>query len=270
MKFLKGLGIFFLSLFAFVFVLLLSLSLITKNVIQKGVVGSVIKNVIIEEFATDEELTKKDKENIEKINKVVKTDDINELVSKLLDEYGEKFEDEDHTVSDETIDYIIDLLVDYKDLVNDISGEKVTEKQIRSKNTREGIESALNEILDETPENTELALKITIRSYSLFISNTFRILMGFFIIVCFVLIGLIKKSFITWMKPAAIVLIFTGLIVSAMYFGLQYAIGEINHAADYEFIINATPIIIIGISEIVLGIVLRIITLVTSSDSRKE
>lgn len=270
MKFLKGLGVFFLSLFSFIFILLLSLSLITKNVVQKGVIGSVIKNVIIEEFATDEELTKKDKENIEKVNKVVKTEDINELVSKLLDEYSEKFEDDNHTVSDETVDYIINLLVDYKDLVNDISKENITEKQIRSYETRVGIKSALNEILDETPENTELAIKITVRSYAFFISNTFIILIAIFTIICFALIALIKKSFIGWMKPAAVVLIFTGLIISAIYFGLEYVIGEINHSADYEFIINSTPIIVLGIGEIIIGIIFRIVTIVTSSNKEKE
>ena len=79
MKILKGIGIFFLSLFAFIFVFLISLSLIFRNVIQKGVVGSVVKNIMIEEFSKVKKLTAEDKENIEKVNKVIKTDDINKL-----------------------------------------------------------------------------------------------------------------------------------------------------------------------------------------------
>ena len=64
-------------------------------------------------------------------------------------------------------------------------------------------------------------------------------------------------------------IIFTGLIISAIYFGLEYAIGEINHSSDYEFIINSTPIIVLGIGEIIIGIIFRIVTIVTSSNKEK-
>lgn len=254
MKIIKGIGVFFLSLFAFLFILILSLSFIFKNVIQKDVVGSVVKNIIVEEFSEDKELTKQDKENIKKINDVIKTDDINKLVDKLLDEYEKSLENDNYEVSDKTVDYIVDLLVEYKDLINDITNEKVTEKQIRSKETRDGIKEGINEVLTDHPEDIEDTVRITITSYNLFVSTTFRLILILLTIICFALIALIRKSYIKWMKSASSIFIFTGILVSSLYFGLLYAFRNINTSSKYSITIDPKYILVLGIVEIIIGI----------------
>ena len=254
MKILKGIGIFFLSLFAFIFVFLLSLSLIFKNVIQKGVVGSVVKNIIVEEFSSDEKLTDEDRKNIEKVNKVIKTDDINKLVDKLLDEYEKSLDNEDYEVSEKTVDFVIDLLVEYKDLINDITNENVTEKEIRSSETRDGITEAFNEVLGDHPEYNEDAVRLAVTSYNLFVSNTFRIILVFLTLLCFALIALIKKSYFKWMKSASKVIVSVGLIVTASYFAILYAFRTINSNTNYNIVINPKYILVLGVVEIVIGI----------------
>lgn len=264
MKFLKGLGIFFLSLFAFLFIFLFSLSLITKKVVQKGVVGSVVRNVVIEEFHGENDLTKEDEENIDKFNKIVKTDDINELVDRFLKEYEESLDDDDYEVSEETLDFVIDLFVEYKDLISDLSHEDLTEKEIRSKETREGIREAINEILSESSEGNKYAIKIGVTSYNFFVSITFRIMMIFFTVVCLILIALIKKSYFAWMKNASSIFISVGILIVSMYFAIIALFNYINNAAEYSIVINPKFIGVLGISELVLGILFMIATIVTN------
>lgn len=270
MKVLKFLGVLFLSLFTFIFIFLLSLSLIFKNVVQKGVVGSVVKDVIINEFAEDQKLTDEDKKNIETVNKVIKTEDINELVSKVLDEYEKSLDEENYKVSDKTVDYVIDLLVEYKDLINDISHENITEKEIRSSETREGIEEAFNEILSDHPDNNKEAIRIAVTSYNFFVSSTFRLLMIFFTIVCLLLIALIRKSYTRWMKPAATVITCNGLLISASYFAIIYAFKTINNSSKYNIVINPKYILCLGIIEVVIGIVLSILSIIFSGKKEDE
>lgn len=254
MKVLKGIGIFFLSLFAFLFIFLFSLSLIFKNVIQKGVVGSVVKNIMVEEFSKDKNLTAEDQKNIEKVNKVIKTDDINNLVDKLLDEYEESLDNDNYKVSDKTVDYIVDLFVEYKDLINDITNEHVTEKEIRSTETREGIIKAFDNVLGEEPENNKESIKIAVTSYNFFVSSIFRIVTLFLSIVCFALIALIGKSYYKWMKSASKVFISTGVLISTSYFAIIYAFKEINSSTSYNIVIDPKYILILGIIEIIIGI----------------
>lgn len=270
MKIIKWLGIFFLSIFAFIFIFSLSLSLIFKNVVQKGVIGSVVKDVIIEEFAEDKKLTNKDKENIKKVNEVIKTEDINGLVDKILDEYEKSLDVDNYEVSEKTVDYVVDLFVEYKDLINDISHENITEKEIRSEKTREGITEAFNEILSDHPDNNKEAIKIVVSSYNFFVSTTFRLLMIFLTIICFVLIALIKQSFVKWLKPAATVLISTGFIISASYFAILYAFRTINESSKYNFIINPKYILCLGISEIIIGVILVILSIITNGKNGEE
>lgn len=264
MKILKGTGIFFLSLFAFIFILLLSFSLIFKNVIQKGVVGSVVKNIIIDEFGSDENLTDKDKENIEKVNEVIKTDDINKLVDKLIDEYEKSLNNENYEVSEKTVDYVIDLLVDYKDLINDITNENVTETEIRSTETKEGITKAFNEVLGEKPESNEDTVRIVITSYNMFVSTSFRIILIFLTIICFTLIALIKKSYIKWMKSASSVFVTVGLLISASYFAILYLFKSINNSGNYNLVIEPKYILVLGIAEMIIGIGLLITNIIFS------
>ncbi|MBR5662156.1 MAG: hypothetical protein IKX00_00720 [Bacilli bacterium] len=269
MKILKGIGIFFLSLFAFIFVFLISLSLIFRNVIQKGVVGSVVKNIMIEEFSKVKKLTAEDKENIEKVNKVIKTDDINKLVDKLIDEYELSLDNENYKVSDKTVDYIVDLLVEYKDLINDITQENVTEKEIRSTEVREGIIEGFDNVLGDEPEGNMQAIKIGITSYNFFTSNTFRILAIFLTILCFALIALIKKSYYKWVKSASKVFVMVGLLISASYFAIIYAFKEINNSTNYGIVIDPKYILILGITEILIGIVFLIVHIILHKDNEE-
>ena len=262
MKILKGIGIFFLSLFAFIFVLLISLSLTFRNVLKKGIVGSVVKNIAIEEFSENKELTKNDKENIKKVNEVIKTDDINELVDKLIDEYEYSLDNDNYKVKEETVDYIVDLLVEYKDLISDIAHEDISEKDIRSDKTREGIKEAFDEVLGEQPENNKEVIKIAVTTYDFFSSSTCRLLLLFLTMICFLLIALIKKSYYKWLKPASKVLISTGLIMSAGYFGILYAFSQINNSSKYNIVVDPKYILILGIIEIIIGIGLLIVEIV--------
>lgn len=270
MKIIKGIGVFFLSLFACLFIFLFSVSFTFKKVIQKGVIGSVVKNIIVEEFAEDEKLTDKDKENIKKVNEVIKTDDINKLVDKLLDEYEISLDNDNYKVSEKTVDYIIDLFVEYKDLINDITHEDVTEDEIRSKETREGIVEAFDDVLGSKPEANENAIRFAVTSYGVFVSSTFRIVLILLTLLCFSLIALIKKSYYKWMKTASYVLIFIGFIVSACYFGILYAFRTINASNNYSIVINPKFILVLGIIEIIIGILFRIFYIIFHQEDEEE
>lgn len=270
MKILKGICVFLLSILAFVFVLSLSLSLIFKNVVQKGVVGSIVKDVIVEEFSKENNLTDKDKKNIEKVNSVIKTKDINELVDKVVDEYEASLDNENYHVKESTVDYVIDLLVEYKDLINDISGEHVTEKDIRSNDVREDITEVFNDLLQQDDHDNEQVVRVIITSYNFFSSTTFRMLLVLFIVVSFALIALVKSSFTKLMKPAASVFITNGVLISALYFVIMYAFKNINNSSKYNIVIDPKYILCLGIIEVIIGIIFTIVTIVTKKDEEEE
>lgn len=267
MKIFKSIGIIILTLLSFVFIFILGCSLIFKNVVQRGVVGSVIKSVVQEEFASNKKLEDTDKENIKRINNELESKDIEILVDKLLDEYESSYENSNYDVKEETVNYIIDLCVKYKDVISEISGETITEEKIRSVETKNGITQAFNEVFEENERDDREEVKIVLSCYYVFISSTFRLIMLLLALGCFALIALLKKSYYKWMKNASIVLIISGALFALLYLICNtYLISLSSHTTNsIEIFFNPTFISKLAIIELIIGALLIVVTAVINS-----
>lgn len=271
MKFLKGFGVAILGIIIAAIVFALSISFILKNVLQKQIASVAVKEVVTNEYMNDTDLTDEEKEKLNNIDKMIGNKDISKLISIIMKEYEESIDKEDYSVSENSLDEIINLCVKYIDVINDFSHERVTESDIRSNETRNELREAFNETLEDIDEEDELSVRMIVKSYNLFTSTFFRIVLICVVILFTALIGLIKSSYYKWLRPVGIAVITSGVFVTLIYVGAKVGTKLLEDTNEFKIAFKFEEILLIGIIEIVLGIGMIITNgILNSKFSNKE
>ena len=249
MKVLRVIASSILGIIIFALLFALSISIVFKSVVEKEIIGNMVKEALLEDYI--KEATDKDKEKIED---VFKEEDINTLINIILDEYTESVSVDNYQVKDETIDEIIELCVKHIDLINEFSDEKITEKDLRSSDTRNELTKSINKAFKNNDNDTTESVKDVIKVYRNVVSSSFRTAMIIGIIILTALIALINFSLYKWMKYLGGSLVSCGLLVSVMYVGLMLIIEKLVETEGYNIKANPRYVLILGTFEIILGI----------------
>lgn len=252
MKVLKGLGIFLLSFAMVILIVSVSITSAVKDVVQDQLVGEAVKEVALKNVEKNENIDK------DLVNQVSDFKGTGKVIDAVLDEYIEYIDKGNKEVSDKTLDLIINFVVDNKDSIEKISGEKVDLEKVKSAESRENLKKSLEESFEKVNGEELGAAKSVVNSYAKVTSNKYKFILIGVIVGLAILIGLICWSVYKWMQPIGIVAITSGIIVTFFYLAVKLIIKAVNANADTHFNINANSILITGIIELVIGIALLV------------
>ena len=255
MKFLKGIITFFTGLAIFILVLSLTFTYIFKNIIQKQIIGDAVKDIVITEYIKD-----KDIENKDKIEELLEDKDAKKLVNIVIDEYLESLRTDNYQVSEESLDTIIDLCIEHKKELEEITNEEIKIEDIKSQETRNNLRQAFNEGFDSANNDIGETGSTIINYYSNYTSTGFKVALVCSILSGLILIGLINWSYCRPMRTLGTSLLITGIFISIMYVLINLAVKElIKRVDEISLSINTKSILILAIFEIILGILLLIL-----------
>lgn len=257
MKILKKFLSFIVGFILYILLLAFSLNLVIKGVIQKQIVGGVAKDQIISEY-----LNKSDVENKEEIRKILEDKDATKIANTVVDEYIEYLSDNNHKVSKKTVNSILDFCIKHREQINKFSKENVTEEELKSPETYNDLEKAINESFSEIEHEIGDAPIQVIKVYSNLTSNNFQTLLIISIIICIILLMIIKSSLYKWMSSVGGSLISIGVMILGLYFALGIVVQEIQKQFDFDIVIKLNDMITIGIMEILIGVILIVIKVI--------
>ena len=257
MKFLKHLLTFIVSLLLFLTIFGYTLILNVKGVIEHQVIGEVVKSTI----SKNTSLTEEDHKRIDEIiDKVSNYDDVDELINTLIQEIGNVGEGK--SVSDKTIDIIINFCVNHIDDINQLSDTKYTVEELKSQETRNDLKKSIETAYKEINKDSSKDIINIVSTYGKVTSKTSTLYVIGIIIVLLVLLGVIHLSLYKWIKPFGIVLAVSGSVVSIIYLVFNVLYDFIVKNVNLDIKIDTKTILIYGVGEILLGIVIIIIYMI--------
>jgi len=266
MNILKGIAGFFISIILILLVDAYSLSISLKYVLQNQIIGSVVKEQIINSYVENSK-TFKDKDKLEGI---INDNKSNEIIDNIIDDYIKYLDDSNYKVSDKTIDSILDFCVKHKDELSEISDHEITEEEIRKSETREDLTKSLNDGFSSLGNNLGQTEKDIIKSYSTFTSKSFRIVLLVLIFVQIVLLVLIKWSPYKWMTPTGVSFIISGVFIGTSYLIAKIILNNVIVNDTKEISINPKIMLILAIVELSVGVILLITKTIIGNTLEKQ
>lgn len=254
MKVIRGFFKGIIGLVLFVLIFALTFSFVIKGIIKNDVLSGAVKDKIITEYT--KEVNPSVKEAVEEI---LSKDEISDLAESIIDEYLKFAEDDSYQVSKKLVNEIIDFCAKNRDLISKISNEEITEETIRSEETYNNLIKTFNESFPKVEEQIGSNGKTVVKIYGLVVSNTSRLIVIGIIIALILLLMLVTWSLYKWMSTIGVSLIINGVLFSSIYIAIMIFKDKILESLDFELNLNPITIIIIGVSEILIGIVLLVI-----------
>ena len=265
MKVIRGFFSGIIGLILFVAIFGLTFSFIIKGIIKNDILSGVVKERIITEY------TKKvDPDIKETIEEILNQKEISDLAEDVIDEYIKYSKNKDHKVNKKLVDDIIEFCVKNKDLISKISNEEITEEKLRSQETYDNLTKSINEGFPEVENQIGDVGETVVEIYGIVVSDTTRLIVIGIIIGLILLLMLINWSLIKWMSTVGVSLIINGTLFSSIYVVIMIFKDKILNSLDFEVNLNPTTIIIIGASEIVIGIILLIVKAILSKNNTNE
>lgn len=259
MKVLKKLLSFILSVVLYILILVFSLNLVIKGVVQKQIIGGFAKDQIINEYIDNQKV-----ENKDEIKKVLQKSDALKVANSVVDEYLIYVTDNTHKVSKKTVQGIIDFFVNNREDLNKISKTNVSEEELKSQKTFDELEKALNDGFEEVNVNLGETPTEVLKIYSNLTSNNFQILLIISIVIVIILLMIVKNSLYKWMSTLGSALISVGIMISGLYVALTMLVDHIMKSQSLNVEIKLDSMLTIGILEIVIGIILILTKFVIS------
>jgi len=263
MKVLKVLGSIIISLVLFVFLLVLPLSYIVEDLVQDKIVGLAVKEAIKESVDKKKDSEISD-EQIEVIEDLFEDKRIGEFLRLILEKYSNyKSDGKDSEITDKEYDKFLEFIDDYKDDIEELSGEKVDTNYIKENLSKEEINKELNNIFKDLDKEIEddTAVEV-IKGFSEFVSTSFRIKLIITILILIGLLMLINWSFIKWMIPTGVTSIIASLNIILLYGILKLAQGKVDgtdSSVDMFKEMSFNNVLYIGLGLLFIGIVLIVL-----------
>lgn len=254
MKFLKGFLSFIISLVITLLIMVFSLNLIFKNVIEKEILGGVVKDQIISEY-----IENADVENKELIKELLDEKEVTTIASNVIDEYMEYLEDNNHRVSEKTLNSIISFCVKHRTQISKIAGRDIPESEMTSQETYRNLSDSINEGFEHVGNEINTSGTEIVKTYNNLTSTNFKIIIIISIIISIILLMVIKNSLYKWLSNLGKALITNSIIIIVLYFALTTIVDEIIKQQNIDITIELSGILSIGIVELVLGIILIMI-----------
>ena len=255
MKIVKGILSGIIGILIFVFLFSLTFSFLIKSVIKKDIVNGILKDQITTQYIkeTNTEIKRE-------LEDLLSNSKVGDLASELIDEYIKYTKNNSYKISDEFVDKIVDFCVENREAISKLSKEEITEEKIRSKETYENIRKTFNEGFPQVKDKIGDG-KIIVEVYGEIVDNNSRMIVGILTILLVIIYSLINWSLYKFLSLLGSCLI----IIGALYSGIYALIVKFSSEILKETSINLNPktIIIVGIIEIIIGIILIVIKKIT-------
>lgn len=253
MKFLRGLLTFLISNVLFIMVICLSICFSVKDLVQHQLITEAFKQAIINESDESSNL------NFNRVEELIDSDDINKIIDSAIIDFSSYIEGTSGGVSDETVDLIIDFCIQHRDDFSSIVGEEVNIDDLKSPEVRSELKDSLNNSLKEINIDKNSPVVTVISAYGTITSNSFKVDLLIVIAILVVLLGLVNWSIYKWMNPVGIVLITSGIVISLFYAASTILFKTVISSMNLSMNIDTKEFLIIGIVEVVVGILLLIV-----------
>ena len=249
MKILRNIGLVLLSIILFADVFLFSASFVFNEMVKKKLVPEIIKEVVINQIAKDDE-AKEIKEGITAISNVK---GFNELFDYSITEVFD-CKKNNRGVSDEAIDKIFTFIIDNKKEIEEITKTPIDEQTLKSHESRTVIKQSINNTIRESNIPTDDYVINILNSYKYVTSdNTFIIYIIVFVVAT-IIIALLHWSWYKWMKDVSRPLIFVGLNVGLSYYLLNVFSKSIGSTYNVNIDLTSQSILYLMVGELSLGL----------------
>ena len=265
MRILRGLLIFIFSFVLTTFIIGLSVTIAVKDVVQNQLMGEMVKQMITREKKDDEDNIK-----LETVDKIFSYSETNDIINSAIIDYANYIDGTSDGISEKTVDMIIDFCVEHKSDLEEITGEEIKIDDIRSSEVREELIESVNKSINQVKIDKSSPVAIVVSSYSKVTSEDFKIKILAVAIVLVLMIIITSWSLYKWMKPIGSVLITSGVVVSLLYIIMEVATTFINETIGVTIKLNVNLILIIGVIELLSGVVMLVIYAIINSVVNKK
>lgn len=263
MKVVRIIGNILIEIVLFALIISVSVLNATKIFLEKDLVMGVVKEGIVQTLDKEENDLNFKKEEI--LNEIFNDKETSNIVSIVIDNFKKYQEDKTNfTVSNSDIEKITSYAFKYKKQINKISNkaEEITDEKLKEILSKENINKLANEIYSDLDSDIGDEFEKVFYFYENVTSKSMNLIMISLIVFFIVILGLINWSFYKWMITLGVCLIISGVIMSILYIGLLFLTETINSVDVLKRTIDNisfSTYIIIGVIEIVVGIILIII-----------
>ena len=263
MKALRITGNILIGIVLFGLIFSLSLIISSKSFFENDLVMGLVKNSIIETIREKSNNLTKEKKIA--IDEIFDDKDTSELVHIFVENFRKYQSDQTHfSVSDSDTEKISSFAFKYKKQIKIITNDSsdLTDEKYKEIFSKENIDQVANRLYEELNTDTDDSINTVIDIYKSASSGNLIIILGISILILIVLLGLINWSFFKWMIVVGIALIISGIFMCFVYLIcalFMEAIGSVEWLNEIASDISFMMYLIVGILEILVGIILIII-----------
>ena len=264
MKVLRIIGNIIIGIILFLLIFSLSFIKSTRNSLEKDLILGAVRLSLVEAISNETGKLKANQEEI--ISEIFNDRETDDFVSMIINNFQSYQNNKaSFQISRSDIEKINKYVKKNKSQIIKISGDKIkdiSEEEFEKMFSSENINKYANRIFEEISSSIGDEIDDVVNVYNNMTSNKITILLIISIVVFLILLLLINWSLYRWMLVPGICLIISGVLMSIVFFGgiilneivrsgkfIQEAIGEINF----------NSYIIVGIIEIVVGIILIVL-----------
>ena len=255
MKELKSIIYVIVAMFLGIFINLLSLTLVLKNIVQDEIVTNVIKESIAEQYIV-KNINKLSEEEQKNIKELLDDQSSNEVVNILINNYLNYQSDASYKISEKDVETLRKYIISHQDTIQQFSSETINIDDITREITVDNIDKETRKAIGEAKADSNDIVGI-INTYTSFASESVKLILALLVILSVGLLMLISWSVVKWTKATGICLITNGILITLLYLIIASIKDLILKYADLGIFIqniSFNAILIIGLVELILGI----------------
>ena len=261
MKFIKKTLLGLLVLFLTGLIIIFTISVDLKKVIVNGVIMEVVKYQIstinYKEGNNEKETVLDYTTDNEQINEILRSKEVQDLVTKYLDLTIESINDDDSLNEIDIEKDMMQYIRDNKSVLEEKIGMEITEEMIQKteeKMQEQEVSKNLKEAIKETRNNLTEKQKKTLKGYSLLTSLKIKIILILLMIIDCTFLFLLQKDDYKWVYVIANSIFSAGVGILLMSVISKIIISKMANIQ----ILKLSILITHGITEIVIGLIIMI------------
>lgn len=254
MRVVKGILSALISFVILILVLILTLSYSTSYIIKNEILSGELKDKIVDEYIKTE-----DKEKSEVLKEMLELDESVEIIDEIINEFANYINTGNMKSKDKIVKDIQTFAIKNKALFEKLTGETFDEEKIKSKETYDEIAKSLDDAFKDAGDEIDGDAKDVIKVYSLFISNTVRLIIILSIVTLIMLLMLINWSLTDWMKYFGTSLLISGILFTILYILTNAFMYKLIEMLEITTTINLTILLVVGLCELFVGAILIVL-----------
>ena len=273
MKIIRKFLVFILGLLLFNLCGVFILSFSMEEIFQKNIVRSIAQESV-NHINSNTDISV---EQGEQIKAILEDKEVNALAENFVNEIIENMGDENATFDSSVIDNLFDYLIENKEKIEKATNTEIDISEIEDLRNSDSYTEFKNEFTQSINQSTNAIdddSKMIIQTYSYVVSDDFRYIILFLIVVDLVLIALVQWSFYKWLSVLGRVLIPSGITLLLLSFVINVTLEEILTTYELTFDIDVSSLVNLSIIALIIGFLLviacRVITKIITSNNEKN